>query len=46
MLYVAFVDYKLAFDSFAWDRLWAKLEVSSVDRRLLALVPMLHDSKL
>ena len=41
-LYAAFVDLKAAFDSIPRAQLWAKLENSTVDKRLLALIRMLY----
>ena len=41
-LYVAFIDLKAAFDTIPRNQLWAKLANSSIDKRLLHLMVMLH----
>uniref|UniRef100_A0A670HL80 ribonuclease H n=1 Tax=Podarcis muralis TaxID=64176 RepID=A0A670HL80_PODMU len=46
-LYAAFIDLKAAFDSISRVKLWAKLNVTNIDKRLLFLIKSLYkDSKL
>ena len=42
-LYVAFIDFRAAFDSISRTKLWEKLETSTIDRRLLYLIRMLYE---
>ena len=41
-LYVAFIDFRAAFDSIPRSKLWEKLEESTIDKRLLYLIRALH----
>ena len=43
-LFAAFIDLRSAFDLISRDRLWSKLESSSIDRRLLLLMYKLHEN--
>lgn len=43
-LYVAFIDFKSAFDLIPRHRLWEKLSATNIDRRLLLLIRRLHEN--